>query len=239
MPTKRIYVKKKRKKWPANVYVKKIPLRRNRVAYGKPQSILPFGFAKTTVMRFRYVANPTLNPGIGSVAYHRFRANGCFDPNFEVGGHQPYGWDQMVVYYNHYVVLGSKCTVRMSPSGTSNDSFLMGGILLKADSATPGADITEVLERNMVSAKAIGSTNRNVIKTFSKGYSAKKFFNVKNVSDNTNRIGAPTNADPVDHALFHVWATSTDVAADPGVVNCVVTLEYTVLFSEPKALPQS
>lgn len=43
-----------------------------------------------------------------------FRGNGCFDPDFAVGGAQPLGYDQWSAFYRRYRVRGSKITVRCS-----------------------------------------------------------------------------------------------------------------------------
>lgn len=40
-----------------------------------------------------------------------FRGNGLFDPDVQVGGQQPMGFDQWAALYRHYRVIGSKITV--------------------------------------------------------------------------------------------------------------------------------
>ena len=59
----------------------------------------------------------------------------------------------------------------------------------------------------------------------SKTFSAKKFFNVANVLDNISRIGAPRTANPSEKAFF--------------AMSILVTVEYIVVFSEPRELAQS
>jgi len=42
-----------------------------------------------------------------------FRGNGMFDPDVQVGGQQPMGFDQWSSLYRHYRVIGSKCEVTL------------------------------------------------------------------------------------------------------------------------------
>lgn len=42
-----------------------------------------------------------------------FRGNGMFDPDAQVGGQQPLGFDQWAGLYRHYRVIGSKITVTL------------------------------------------------------------------------------------------------------------------------------
>ena len=66
------------------------------------------GFSDGQIVKMRYVEEFELNPGLGSVASYVFRANGLYDPNYTGAGHQPYGFDQWMTYYNQFTVLGSK-----------------------------------------------------------------------------------------------------------------------------------
>jgi hypothetical protein len=47
--------------------------------------------------------------------YHRvFRANDLYDPDYAVGGHQPYGFDQLMAQYFHFTVLYSECQFELT-----------------------------------------------------------------------------------------------------------------------------
>jgi len=47
----------------------------------------------------------------GSSNSYFFSANGLFDPNTTGTGHQPMGFDQMMLMYEQYTVFASKITV--------------------------------------------------------------------------------------------------------------------------------
>lgn len=56
----------------------------------------------------------------GSLSAYTFVANGLFDPNNTGTGHQPMYFDQAMLIYNHYKVIGSKINVKIA--GPSNAS---------------------------------------------------------------------------------------------------------------------
>lgn len=77
-----------------------------------------------------------------SAAYHVFRGNGIFDPDFTGTGHQPYGRDQWMAMYTQNCVLASKIQVRAMPY--SNQSVVA---LRPSVTTTAPSDINEILER--------------------------------------------------------------------------------------------
>jgi hypothetical protein len=68
-------------------------------------------FPARTVKNLRYATNFQLTVSGGAVASYVFAANGLFDPDITGTGHQPMGFDQMMVQYNHYCVMAAKIKV--------------------------------------------------------------------------------------------------------------------------------
>lgn len=58
---------------------------------------------KYITLRYTETFNFTLATATGTQSL--FRLNSIFDPNSAVGGHQPYGYDQLAALYNRYRVL--------------------------------------------------------------------------------------------------------------------------------------
>jgi len=75
--------------------------------------------------------------------------------------------------------------------------------------------------------------------TLTQTYSAKKFFNVKDVKDNLTRLGAATSTGPSEQAVYTIVIGSVDKAALAITYDLVIEIEYIILFSEPKQLAQS
>jgi len=62
------------------------------------------------------------NIGVGALYQREFRANDLYDPDFAVGGHQPYGFDQLMAQYYHFTVLYSKCTIEITDNNDCRNS---------------------------------------------------------------------------------------------------------------------
>ncbi len=204
------------------------------------QRNMSVGFPKTNAVKLRYVEHSTIQPGTGTIGTYVFRANGCFDPDFTGTGHQPNGYDQWSAFYNHYVVVSAiaKVTYQIN-SGESDAGGLMTGGIYLSDDATFSTNLSTILEQSQSRRgfDAFSSNTKPV--TIRKGFSAKKFFNVTNITDNTERLGAPITASPSEVAFFVLYAGSANTFQDPPAVNFLVEIEYLTIFSEPKELPQS
>lgn len=203
------------------------------------------GFPKNKIVRMRFAEGQllTVNAGAtyGEAHYH---ASSIYDPLTAAGGRQPLGYDQWAAFYNHYVVLGSTITVTASHIVGLPVRAIVFGCYLDDDTAA-AADWTPIVESGRCAwtvlnpGDSIGSQhNQKSLKCY---YSAKKFFNVADVKDNLDRIGAPFGANPADGAFFKIFLASTD----KGTLNqntsfdLTVTIDYTVMLSEPKDLPYS
>lgn len=208
----------------------------------RPQHLLRVGFPKTTMVKLRYVTGKTLNAGISTLATHNFRANSCFDPDLDGVGHQPMNFDLWSQLYNHYLVVGAKCTMIVHDNTTNDSGGMVAGVYLSDDSSFT-TDPSTMMEQGLAKYRLCNpgmSANRGNGIVVSKGFSCKKFFNITNPTDNTSRLGAATTANPTELAHFIVFvgptpASTTDLAA----YVVTIKIDYIVIFSEPKEQPQS
>jgi len=161
-------------------------------------------------------------------------ANGLYDPDITNVGHQPMYFDQFAALYNHYVVIGSKCTVKFVPSSVTSAPCYVG-LMLNDDTVTATADITAVMENSQgkaVKLIAAGQSNQSVI---SKSFSAKKIFG-PGLMANTELQGTPAS-NPAEQTYYDivVQATSTNTV----LMVCMITVEYIVVWKELKEVAQS
>jgi len=194
------------------------------------------GFPAQRAMKLRYCEY--LDQGLTSgISLLQWNANSIFDPYITGTGHQPLGFDTWKEFYNHYAVISSKVKFTMTATnGGATQASILACAYLSDDVSVP-AQITNFVESKRGSYKLIAGWNGMHAPTISSSYSAKKFFNIKDVKDNLNRIGAPVTADPADVAVFNLSMNNISGATIPLTIMAVI--EYTVLFSEPKDLPQS
>lgn len=237
MGGKRTYKKKNKRKVPRN-------------------KITPYPFPKTKVAKLRYVEEITLDTTVPSLtsngmAVATFRANSCYDPRYALGGHQPRGWDEHTALYREYVVLGSKITFQPVSIGTTGTSFqqpfYMG--LIKRNEADPiisaSANIGEVMERRMGQYRRLPSIYGKQ-QTLTATFSHKKTFRTNPATEMI--VTEQAALDPEHHAdqthqnsvLYDVYILpNAGAVSNQGPIPCIVTIEYIVLFGNPKALAQS
>lgn len=224
MPMGKFYKSASRKS-----YKKKTP----RKKYRKQSNLrVPGGMPRIGRARLRYVELSTITGTSGALSTTKFRAGGVFDPRFASGGHQPMAFDQWASLFNHYVTVGSKCTVTFSPN---TDVNTMVGVYVDSTTTTYNSWI-EFAEAKMGYQKMIADDERT--KIISVNYSAKKFFNLTDIKDNVTRLGAAVTENPDEDAFFIVYIQATDEATTV-VVQAKVQIDYIVDFSEPKSLAQS
>lgn len=192
------------------------------------------------VVRLRYVQQISLDAATGGVNTWVFRANSCFDPDFTGTGHQPLGFDQWSEFYDHYNVIGSKCTAQFIATGVNSATDgSMVGILLKDSSPAITSSPSAIMEQTGSGYSILTGQNATGTKTIRKGYSARRFFGLKDVADNRNLVGASVLANPVEDAFFHVYHTALNAGGNPRPVDVVVTIEFLCQFTERHTLAQS
>lgn len=185
----------------------------------------------------RYSEAVALTSTFGSLETYRFRANSAFDPNYAGAGHQPMGFDQMALQYNHYVVVGSKISVKWMRTDFNTD--MVAGVYLSDDTSTPYADYSGFIEARRGTHRTLGYGQDGQTPTIVSKYSAKKFFNITDVKDNFARLGSLVTASPTESAIFNIWVQNLDAAHASSASRFMVTVDYIIDWSEPKDLTQS
>lgn len=191
------------------------------------------------VCKLRYVQTIPLDPSVQTASNWVFRANSLFDPDYTGTGHQPLGFDEMALFYDHYIVIGSKITAKFISIGSgSTTNCCMVGVRLN-DSSTVTASYQTVMEQANNRYKFLSNSGALQSQTCTKTYSPRKFFGIKDINDNRSLLGASMSANPNEDAMFHVYAAPFDTATNPAALNVLVTIEYIAVFSERKSLLSS
>lgn len=192
----------------------------------------------TCVAKLRYCTNVTISPTAGLMKYHQFRANDLYDPDVTGTGHQPMGFDEIMVNYNHFTVVGSKLNAQFN-GGTVG---YLAAIALYSGVSDTTLVPSEVKERQRTKWRFIPNNggDRPTRVSLTKKFSAKKYFHVKAIIGESQYKGTNSGS-PTEQAYFTVYAGPDDDGGTTniGSVSVSITIEYIAVFSEPKAIGQS
>lgn len=203
-------------------------------------SSLRVGFPKNKTVMMRYCSLATYSTASGGVINQYWSANNLYDPDFTGTGHQPLGYDQWTQFYNHNIVKKAKITVTVTGQDSSETGAGVIALYL-SDDATSTTTLENLIEQGKCNYKLINGFMAIGTKTVRATYDPKKFFNITDIKDNKDRLGATFGvapSAPFDPALFRV--AYQDVTATSGKdVTMLVTIDYIVDMSEPKELTGS
>jgi len=165
-------------------------------------------------------------------------ANGLFDPNITGTGHQPMGFDQMMLVYTSYTVLRSKISLVVYNSTTS--VAVRAGVFLAPD-ATAMTDPSRIMENGLVTTKVIPSINTaGYIQSFALDCDVVKYFGRPAGTSVVNDalLAGTAAANPTEGVYFNLTAWDPFGASNFSVYMDVV-VEYDAVFWEPRKLTVS
>lgn len=214
-------------------YVPRRKPRRKRRANNTNNMGYVSGMPKVRRARLRYSDTVELTSTLGGLGIYKFRANSIHDPDFDSIGHQPMGHDQWAQLYNHYVVVGAKITVKCLASATVAAGAM--GCYISDDTSVPYSTLDGFIESKRGSWRTF-THQRNAV-SFHTNFSTKKFFNITDIKDNFDRLGALVGSNPLDSAMFNLYYF--DLSNLTSSYKAMITIDYIVDYSEPKDMLQS
>lgn len=213
---------------------------RSRRIRGNP--VMPSAFPRNRIVKLRYVQPFELDPANGvAFASQIFSASSIFDPDQTGSGHQPMGHDQWATWYNKYCVIGSKISVRATTISSTAAGAAFG--VRTIDLASSGHTTVHGLMETPTARSRLYTPNTNAPTPpgVTATYSAKKWWNLANVKDNQDRIGASFGSDPSTQVYFHCFygQNAPGGIGDMPAINFLAKITYIVLLSHPRELAQS
>jgi len=127
--------------------------------------------------------------------------------------------------YDHFVVIGSKITVKASHA---DESPMVVTLALK-DNGTLETSAQDYIEGRNVTYAVLPNQEKL---SLTMGYSPKKFFSVSNPTDEKELQGTISSS-PAENAFYHISVSAPD-GTDAGGVTVTALIEYIVKFVEPK-----
>lgn len=191
-------------------------------------------FPSSIRRRLTYYDTGNLTVTSGTLNYTVFSANGLYDPNISGIGHQPTGFDQMMVFFDHYVVVSCRATVNWF--NTSSASSAQVALLLNSSNSLTSS-YTEIAEGGYSVREfmgALGSTDS--VKTSRLSVNIPKFAGTPNVRDATDLWGT-IGSNPNEQTYFDLAAW--DFQGGSPAMRYEILLEYDAWFLEPRKLSSS
>jgi len=183
-----------------------------------------------------YNESQVINPTGAAATAYVFSANGLYDPNITGLGHQPMGFDQLMLLYEHYTVLSAKITVSFQNETAAEQAHVGIALFPDASIETNHSKLIEngLLKRTWVSPPLSGMSQ----KWLTHKVDIAKLNGVPKsiVGDASYRGDVASN--PTEQSYFHIFGFNLST------VNAVrvfldVTIEYDAVFTEPRKLAQS
>ena len=192
-------------------------------------------FSARCTKRLRYSTNFQLTSTAGAVASYVFAANGLYDPDITGTGHQPMGFDEMMLYYNHYCVTNASIQVVLkSVSGTK-----LTACIRQDGAATPLTTIDRIVEvggaviEYLEFSTTFGATKRLQLAV---DIARLQGINRKALTADSTLRGTIA-ANPAELTYFHVQ--TWDAAAQTGSINVDVIIDFVSVFMEPRDITSS
>lgn len=192
------------------------------------------GVPSTRLVKMRYVATVLLTSTGGLSSQYCFRWNSIYDPDFTSTGAQPIGYTQWSNMYKNYTVVGAK--LQSDWAFTNSDGVPVNYGIFNQTTTTALSANPDFLDSQgmgkiyLVNPYVNGSGSNRHVKSF---FSARKWFNIKDVKDNQMNIGAPFGSNPpaTGDAYCFLYMKPNAAGTTSAYVKCTFT--YLVLLSDP------
>lgn len=182
-------------------------------------------------------------PTSGNAVTYFFSANGMYDPNVTGTGHQPIGFDQMMLMYEQCTVINSniQVTFNIGPGLT-----VQCGVALYPDT-TNLTNPSQLVENGLIRFIPISSgsstfQNQHIRTIVKLGCDVSKYFGRRGVRAllNDDNLYTTAAANPVEQVYYgiSVWQISPDATTTTSV-GFDVTINYDVIYWEPRKLTES
>lgn len=198
------------------------------------------GLPAKVMVKHRYVQTYNLvNLTPSSTSTYAIRANGMTNPTITggapVNSHRPLYFQQYAALYDHYVVIGAKCTFKVcNNTGASAGAYCFTA-MLDDNTALQSTDAGEAAEQTQGRHLISMSGNENDVKSITLRYSAKKMFGGSILAK--DELQGSATVDPSETSVFALVIS----AAPGGSFNCFVTaeVEYIAIWRELREVEQS
>jgi len=201
-----------------------------RVIVFKNPSPLPMKFKATLRYADPYIKIPA--PSDTFLGTQVYSCNGIYDPYATGVGHQPSGFDQLMLMFDHFVVIGAKMIVTFVNNDTQDPMIV--GIDIR-DSTSGQFDSRVVIESGSAKYASISprDSGQNQVTLNYKINPSRFLGRSKPLSD--PQLKGSASGNPTEQCYFHVFGGNLDDQGTSGnEITANIVIEYQVVFIEPK-----
>lgn len=186
-------------------------------------------FGLRTRRRLQYYDAVLFTGTANAVATYVVSANGAYDPDITGTGHQPMGFDQMMVFYNHYTVVNAKLRAVFQNTGTvtAHAAVSISGTTTTISDLRQLVENGEMVYTNITPTGIAGSSCVLHADT-----NLTAFQGLEEILDDPNMRG-DSASNPTEQSYFHLHVWNPASATVPSVLIDFY-LEFDVMFHEPR-----
>lgn len=229
---KRVFANRPRKRRPA-------PLRRTRrITKFRGSRGFKGGVVRDRrIVTMRYAETFELT-AVSVVVHKSFRANGLFDPDVSVGGHQPRGFDQFMALYDRFMVLSATLNIKAFSTST-NPWFISCRVQDSADTLDSSLT-TGVLETKGNNVWRVTAADANNFPARMRITGAPARFYNKSIATQLNdpNMQGTSLADPVTQLFFNLTAGRAG-NVDAADIKIICWIDYKVMMLDPTQVANS
>jgi len=195
----------------------------------------PLFAARTKRKMLPYFVSSTVSCGSGTAGSYILSANGLFDPDISSTGTQPSGFDQMMVFYEHYTVYQARIVVtfRATNAGISPIVF----VAARGDTANIPS-IQEVMNTgNTVATQLMPLNIDGSLKELKMIVNVASFLGFDDLAD-SNVSRGDINANPAEGVFFHIGLFNPE-SVGGATINFQARVTYEAVFSEARVVTPS
>ncbi len=172
----------------------------------------------------------------GAIQRYRYRANDLFDPDQTGTGHQPIGFDQLMLVYEQATVIRSRISVTFV-----SELAVPIRVGISLDPDTTNSSITDTMENGQVVTAMLGGVasggGKNIV-TLQLDCDVAKYFGRRGDIVNDVTLSCTAAASPTEQAYFTVFAFSA-VNSTTSMCGFDAMLSYDSVYWEPRKLAAS
>jgi len=178
----------------------------------------------------------------GSPNHFEFRANGMYDPEVAVGGHQPYGFDQLTARYQHWTVVYATCKAQFLQTTENFNSVWK--LFAYKEQGTPAnmwnnsGGANGLNEMSIQSTTIIGAANQmkeSHRDTNTLFMNVPRIMGVTSATDlvNGSEYAGTENADPSHQCYFGLSGYNPEGSLEDSGHKIQIDIVYYAVFTKP------